>query len=223
MSGWGIRDRDERSMDGSTPVHAPGCRGKTHPLLGCSPNNSKNNLKKPLNGQNASAERCISGAISTPPESPPPVVWARRLSWPRRRCRWRCPCRRSWGRRAAAGSLVGLNEPSLRRGASWSTSRRALVAVACRTGVAALSTRAYSWLLRMAARFGMLLQRSSIHPARMDGRQPSLQQWRLRRVSCGSNRESCANRQLSESCAACGRARVCACHMLHVKAPFALL
>ena len=36
-------------------------------------------------------------------------------------------------------------------------------------------------------------------------------------------RESRANRQLSQSCAACGRAIVCACHMLHVRARFALV
>ena len=148
---------------------------------------------------------------------------ARRLSWPRRRCRWRCPCRRSWGRRAAAGSLVGLNEPSLRRGASWSTSRRALVGVGTPTDVAALSTRADDWLLSWTARVGALLQRSSIHPSRMDRIPSSLQQWRVRRSSCGSNRHLRANRQHVQSCAACGRARVCACHMLHVKALVALL
>ena len=54
----------------------------------------------------------------------------------------------------------------------------------------------------------------------MDTIQPSLQQQRVRRASCGSQRESRANGQLAESCAACGRARVCACHMMHVKAGF---
>ena len=151
------------------------------------------------------------------------ICEARRLSWPRRRCRWRCPCRRSWGRQAAAGSLAGLNEARWMRGASWSTSRRALVAVARRTGAAALSMRAYGWLLSWAARFGVLLLRSSIHPSRMDRRPSSLQHWRVRRSSCGSNRHLRANLQHVQSCAACGRARVCACHMLHVKALVALL
>ena len=75
----------------------------------------------------------------------------------------------------------------------------------------------------MAARFGALLVRSAIHPARMDRRQPLLQQQRLRRASCGSHRESRAYRQHVQSSAACGRARVYACHMLHAKAGFALV
>ena len=75
----------------------------------------------------------------------------------------------------------------------------------------------------MAARFGALLVRSAIHPARMDRRQPLLQQQRLRRASCGSHRESRAYRQQSHGCAASGRAIVCVCHMLHVNARFALV
>ena len=152
-----------------------------------------------------------------------PPVGARRLSCPRWRCRWRCPCRRSWGRRVAADILDELNEPRSMRGPSWSPSRRALVGGARRTGVATLSTRGEGGLLRMAARFGALLVRSAIHPARMDRRQPSIQQWLVRRSSCGSHRESRAYRQHVQSCAASGRAIVCVCHMLHVISPRALV
>jgi len=75
----------------------------------------------------------------------------------------------------------------------------------------------------MAARFGALLLRSAIHPARMDRSQPLLQQQRLRRASCGSHRESRAYRQHVQSCAASGRAIVCVCHTLHVISPRALV
>ena len=95
-----------------------------------------------------------------------------------------------------------------------------MVGVGTPTGVAALNESRHGWLLSWAARFGVLLLRSSIHPARMDRRPPSLQQWRPRRVSCGSHRESRAMRQHDQSCVASGRAIMCACHMMHVKAGF---
>ena len=98
-----------------------------------------------------------------------------------------------------------------------------MVGVGTPTGVVALNESRYGWLLSWAARFGVLLLRSSIHLSRMDRRPSSLQQRRVRRSSCGSNRHLRANRQHVQSCAACGRARVCACHMLHVKALVALL
>ena len=103
------------------------------------------------------------------------------------------------------------------------TTRGVLVACAARRGRNALHERRARGLLRRLARFGALLLRSSFHWSWMDTIQPSLQQQRLRRATCGSHRESRANGQLAESCAACGCARVCACHMMHVKAGFALL
>ena len=50
-----------------------------------------------------------------------------------------------------------------------------------------------------------------------------MQQWRLRSSRCGSHRESRAMRQHDQSCGVSGRAILCACHMLHVKAGFALV
>ena len=50
-----------------------------------------------------------------------------------------------------------------------------------------------------------------------------MRHWRMRRASYGSHRELRNNGEHVQSCAVCGSARVCACHMLHVKAGFALV